>query len=206
MTITNRPRRMRQNDFSRKLMRENNLSVSHLIYPMFVIAGKNIRQNISSMPGIQRLSIDFILKDAQECFDLGIPAIALFPVIENSLKSHNAKECFNESGLIPRVVEALKKAIPELGVITDIALDPYTSHGQDGLIDKKGNILNDETVDLLVKQALCHAKAGADIVAPSDMMDGRVGKIRIALEKNNFINTKILSYSAKYASSFYGPF
>jgi len=206
MTITNRPRRMRQNDFSRKLMRENNLSVSHLIYPMFVIAGKNIRQNISSMPGIQRLSIDFILQDAQECFDLGIPAIALFPVIENSLKSHNAKECFNESGLIPRVVEALKKAIPELGVITDIALDPYTSHGQDGLIDKKGNILNDETVDLLVKQALCHAKAGADIVAPSDMMDGRVGKIRIALEKNNFINTKILSYSAKYASSFYGPF
>jgi len=197
---------MRQNDFSRKLMRENNLSVSHLIYPMFVIAGKNIRQNISSMPGIQRLSIDFILKDAQECFDLGIPAIALFPVIENSLKSHNAKECFNESGLIPRVVEALKKTIPELGVITDIALDPYTSHGQDGLIDKKGNILNDETVDLLVKQALCHAKAGADIVAPSDMMDGRVGKIRIALEKNNFINTKILSYSAKYASSFYGPF
>ena len=206
MTITNRPRRMRQNDFSRKLMRENNLSVSHLIYPMFVIAGKNIRQNISSMPGIQRLSIDFILQDAQECFDLGIPAIALFPVIENSLKSHNAKECFNESGLIPRVVEALKKTIPELGVITDIALDPYTSHGQDGLIDKKGNILNDETVDLLVKQALCHAKAGADIVAPSDMMDGRVGKIRIALEKNNFINTKILSYSAKYASSFYGPF
>ena len=206
MTITNRPRRMRQNDFSRKLMRENNLSVSHLIYPMFVIAGKNIRQNISSMPGIQRLSIDFILQDAQECFDLGIPAIALFPVIENSLKSHNAKECFNESGLIPRVVEALKKAIPELGVITDIALDPYTSHGQDGLIDKKGNILNDETVDLLVKQALCHAKAGADIVAPSDMMDGRVGKIRIALEKNNFINTKILSYSAKYASAFYGPF
>ena len=197
---------MRQNDFSRKLMRENNLSVSHLIYPMFVIAGKNIRQNISSMPGIQRLSIDFILKDAQECFDLGIPAIALFPVIENSLKSHNAKECFNESGLIPRVVEALKKTIPELGVITDIALDPYTSHGQDGLIDKKGNILNDETVDLLVKQALCHAKAGADIVAPSDMMDGRVGRIRMALEKNNFINTKILSYSAKYASSFYGPF
>jgi porphobilinogen synthase len=206
MSITNRPRRMRQNDFSRKLMRENNLSVSHLIYPMFVIAGNNIRQDISSMPGIQRLSIDFILKDAQECFDLGIPAIAIFPVIEDSLKSLNAEECFNESGLIPKVVEALKKAIPELGVITDIALDPYTIHGQDGLIDKKGNILNDETVDLLVKQALCHAKAGADIVAPSDMMDGRVGKIRTALEKNNFINTKILSYSAKYASAFYGPF
>jgi len=206
MTITNRPRRMRQNDFSRKLMRENNLSVSHLIYPMFVISGNNIRQEIASMPGIHRLSLDLLLKDAKECFDLGIPAIAIFPVIEDSLKSHDAKESFNESGLIPGVVQALKKSIPELGVITDIALDPYTSHGQDGLIDKEGNILNDETVDLLVKQALCHAKAGADIVAPSDMMDGRVGKIRIALEKNNFINTKILSYSAKYASSFYGPF
>ena len=206
MTITNRPRRMRQNDFTRKLMRENNLSVSHLIYPMFVIAGNNIRQDIVSMPGIHRLSLDLLLKDAKECFDLGIPAIAIFPVIEDSLKSDDAKECFNESGLIPKVVEALKKSIPELGVITDIALDPYTIHGQDGLIDKEGNILNDETVDLLVKQALCHAKAGADIVAPSDMMDGRVGKIRIALEKNNFINTKILSYSAKYASSFYGPF
>ena len=206
MTITNRPRRMRQNDFTRKLMRENNLSVSHLIYPMFVIAGKNIRQDIVSMPGIHRLSLDLLLKDAKECFDLGIPAIAIFPVIEDSLKSDDAKECFNESGLIPKVVEALKKSIPELGVITDIALDPYTIHGQDGLIDKEGNILNDETVDLLVKQALCHAKAGADIVAPSDMMDGRVGKIRMALEKNNFINTKILSYSAKYASSFYGPF
>lgn len=197
---------MRRDAFSRKLMRENNLSVSHLIYPMFVIAGNNIRQDISSMPGIHRLSLDLLLKDAKECFDLGIPAIAIFPVIEDSLKSHDAKECFNESGLIPKVVEALKKSIPELGVITDIALDPYTSHGQDGLIDKEGNILNDETVDLLVKQALCHAKAGADIVAPSDMMDGRVGKIRLALEKNNFINTKILSYSAKYASSFYGPF
>ena len=197
---------MRRDAFSRKLMRENNLSISHLIYPMFVIAGNNIRQDISSMPGIHRLSLDLLLKDAKECFDLGIPAIAIFPVIEDSLKSHDAKECFNESGLIPKVVEALKKSIPELGVITDIALDSYTSHGQDGLIDKEGNILNDETVDLLVKQALCHAKAGADIVAPSDMMDGRVGKIRLALEKNNFINTKILSYSAKYASSFYGPF
>ncbi len=206
MTITNRPRRMRQDEFSRKLMRENNLSVSHLIYPMFVIDGDKIRQDISSMPGIQRLSIDQLLKDAKECFDLGIPAIALFPVIEDSLKSDNAEECFNEFGLIPKAVNELKKFIPKLGVITDIALDPYTSHGQDGLIDKDGNILNDKTVDLLVKQALCHAKAGADVVAPSDMMDGRVGKIRQALEKNNFINTKILSYSAKYASSFYGPF
>jgi porphobilinogen synthase len=206
MTITNRPRRMRQNDFSRKLMRENNLSVSHLIYPMFVIAGNNIKQDIASMPGIHRLSLDLLLKNAKECFDLGIPAIAIFPVIEDSLKSDDAKESFNESGLIPKVVQALKESIPELGVITDIALDPYTSHGHDGVIDEEGNILNDETVDLLVKQALCHAKAGADIVAPSDMMDGRVGKIRMALEKNNFINTKILSYSAKYASSFYGPF
>ena len=197
---------MRQDEFSRKLMRENNLSVSHLIYPMFVIDGDKNRQDISSMPGIQRLSIDQLLKDAKECFDLGIPAIALFPVIEDSLKSDNAEECFNEFGLIPKAVNELKKFIPKLGVITDIALDPYTSHGQDGLIDKDGNILNDKTVDLLVKQALCHAKAGADVVAPSDMMDGRVGKIRQALEKNNFINTKILSYSAKYASSFYGPF
>ena len=206
MTITNRPRRMRQNDFSRRLMRENNLSVSHLIYPMFVIAGDNIRQDISSMPGIQRLSIDQLLKDAKECFALGIPAVALFPVVEDTLKTHDAKECFNNAGLIPKAVEALKKSIPTLGVITDVALDPYTSDGQDGLTDKNGNILNDETVALLVKQAICHANAGADIVAPSDMMDGRVGKIRLALEENNFINTKILSYSAKYASSFYGPF
>ena len=197
---------MRQDEFSRKLMRENNLSVSHLIYPMFVMDGNRTRQDISSMPGIQRLSIDELLKDAKECFDLGIPAIAIFPVIEDSLRSVNAEECFNESGLIPKAVSALKKSIPKLGVITDIALDPYTSHGQDGLVDKDGNILNDQTVDLLVKQSLCHAKAGADIVAPSDMMDGRVGRIRQALEKNNFINTKILSYSAKYASSFYGPF
>ena len=206
MTVTNRPRRMRQDEFSRKLMRENNLSVSHLIYPMFVIDGNKIRQDIPSMPGIQRLSIDELLKDAKECFDLGIPAIAIFPVVEDSLKSNNAEECFNQSGLVPKAVNALKKQIPKLGIITDIALDPYTTHGQDGLVDKDGNILNDQTVDLLVKQSLCHAKAGADIVAPSDMMDGRVGKIRQALEKNNFINTKILSYSAKYASSFYGPF
>jgi len=206
MTITNRPRRMRQNDFSRRLMRENNLSVSHLIYPMFVISGVNIREEVPSMPGIERLSIDQLLKDAKECFDLGIPAIALFPVVEDALKSNDARECFNEAGLIPKAVEALKESIPTLGVITDIALDPYTRNGQDGLTDEEGNILNDETVDLLVKQALCHANAGADIVAPSDMMDGRVGKIRTALEKNNFINTKILSYSAKYASSFYGPF
>ena len=206
MTIINRPRRMRQDDFSRNLMRENNLSVSHLIYPMFVIDGDKIRQDIPSMPGIQRLSIDELLKDAKECFDLGIPAIAIIPVIKDSLKSNNAEECFNQSGLVPKAVNALKKHVPKLGVITDIALDPYTTHGQDGLVDKDGNILNDQTVDLLVKQSLCHAKAGADIVAPSDMMDGRVGKIRQALEKNNFINTKILSYSAKYASSFYGPF
>lgn len=197
---------MRENEFSRRLMRESNLSVNHLIYPIFVTSGNNIRQDISSMPGIQRLSIDQLLKDAKECFDLGIPAIAIFPVVEDSLKSDRAEECFNELGLIPMAVKALKKSIPKLGVITDIALDPYTMNGQDGLTDKDGNILNDETVELLVKQALCHANSGADIVAPSDMMDGRVGKIRLALEKNNFINTKILSYSAKYASSLYGPF
>ena len=206
MTITNRPRRMRQDDFSRKLMRENNLSVSHLIYPMFVIDGDKIRQDIPSMPGIQRLSIDELLKDAKECFDLGIPAIAIFPVIKDSLKSNNAEECFNQSGLVPKAVNALKKHVPKLGVITDIALDPYTTNGQDGLVDKDGNILNDQTVDLLVKQSLCHAKAGADIVAPSDMMDGRIKIIRAALEKHNYVDTKILSYSAKYSSNYYGPF
>ena len=206
MPITKRPRRMRESDFSRRLMRENNLSVSHLIYPMFVIEGSNIRQNINSMPGIKRLSIDELIKDAQECYELGIPAIALFPYIEKNLKSEKATESFNDEGLIQRAVKALKKIIPSLGIITDVALDPFTEDGQDGLTDNKGNILNDETVEVLVKQALSHAKAGADIVAPSDMMDGRVGEIRKALEENKFINIKILAYSAKYASAFYGPF
>ena len=206
MTITNRPRRMRNNDFSRRLMRESQLSVNHLIYPMFVIEGNGVRQEIQSMPGIFRQSIDQIILEARECFELGIPAIALFPVIDDQFKSESATESFNSNGLIQRTVIAIKKTLPELGIITDIALDPYTSHGQDGLMDEDGNILNDETVEILVKQALSHAKAGADIVAPSDMMDARVGRIRKALEDKKFFNTKILSYSAKYASAFYGPF
>ena len=206
MTILNRPRRMRESSFSRTLMRENSISVSNLIYPMFVIEGRGIRQDIESMPGIQRLSIDELVKDASECHQLGIPAIAIFPCIEKQLKTDDASEAFNDDGLVQRAIKKLKKEIPGLGVISDVALDPFTLHGQDGLIDKKGNILNDETVGILTKQALSHAKAGADIVAPSDMMDGRVGRIRKSLEENKFINTKILAYSAKYASSFYGPF
>ena len=206
MTILNRPRRMRESSFSRTLMRENSISVSNLIYPMFVIEGTGIRQDIDSMPGIQRLSIDELIKDASECHQLGIPAIAIFPCIEKQLKTDDASEAFNDDGLVQKAIKKLKKEIPGLGVISDVALDPFTLHGQDGLIDKKGNILNDETVSILTKQALSHAKAGADIVAPSDMMDGRVGRIRKSLEENKFINTKILAYSAKYASSFYGPF
>ncbi|MDC0475254.1 porphobilinogen synthase [Methylophilaceae bacterium] len=201
-----RPRRMRESSFSRTLMRENNISVSNLIYPMFVIEGTGIRQDIESMPGIQRLSIDELIKDASECHQLAIPAIAIFPYIDKKLKTDDASEAFNDDGLVQRAIRDLKKEIPGLGVISDVALDPFTLHGQDGLIDKAGNILNDETVSILTKQAISHAKAGADIVAPSDMMDGRVQRIRKSLEENKFINTKILSYSAKYASSFYGPF
>ena len=197
---------MRGSSFSRTLMRENNISVSNLIYPMFVIEGTGVRQDIESMPGIQRLSIDELIKDASECHQLGIPAIAIFPYIDKKLKTDDASEAFNDNGLVQRTIQKIKKEIPKLGVISDVALDPYTLHGQDGLIDKVGNILNDETVSILAKQAISHAKAGADIVAPSDMMDGRVQKIRKALEENKFINTKILAYSAKYASSFYGPF
>ena len=206
MTIFKRPRRMRESSFSRTLMRENNISVSNLIYPMFVIEGTGVRQDIESMPGIQRLSIDELIKDASECHQLGIPAIAIFPYIDKKLKTDDASEAFNDDGLVQRVIRELKKEIPGLGVISDVALDPFTLHGQDGLIDKSGNILNDETVSVLTKQAISHAKAGADIVAPSDMMDGRVQRIRKSLEENKFINTKILAYSAKYASSFYGPF
>lgn len=204
--ITNRPRRIRNHEFSRKLARENHLSVDDLIYPMFVIEGFNIRQTIASMPGIFRLSIDQLILDATQCYDLGIPAIALFPVINDEKKSLDAQESYNVDGLIPQAIKALKKALPLLGVITDIALDPYTSHGQDGLIDDQGSVLNDETVEVLVKQAIAHARSGSNIVAPSDMMDGRVGSIRQALEKEGFFDTKILSYSAKYASAFYGPF
>jgi len=197
---------MRESSFSRALMRENNISVSNLIYPIFVIEGKGVRQDIESMPGIQRLSIDELIKDAAECNQLGIQAIIIFPYIEKKLKTKDAREAFNDDGLIQRAIKKLKSDIPTLGVISDVALDPYTLNGQDGLVDSNGNILNDETVEVLNKQALSHAKAGADIVAPSDMMDGRVGSIRKILEENKFINTKILAYSAKYASSFYGPF
>ena len=201
-----RPRRMRKDEFSRRLMREHHLRSDDLIYPVFVTEGHQKEEAILSMPGIKRQSIDLIIDTAKECFALGIPAIALFPVIDAKLKTEDAKEAYNPEGLIPRVVALLKQHVPDLGVITDVALDPYTSHGQDGLIDKSGYVLNDETVEVLIKQALSHAKAGADIVAPSDMMDGRIGKIREALEKEGFVHTKILAYSAKYASSFYGPF
>jgi len=197
---------MRESSFSRALMRENNISVDNLIYPMFVIEGSKVRQDVESMPGIQRLSIDELIKDATECHQLGIPAIAIFPCIEKKLKTDDAREAFNDNGLVQRAIKKIKKEIPDLGVISDVALDPFTLHGQDGLVDSEGHILNDETVSILTKQALSHAKAGADIVAPSDMMDGRVGRIRKSLEENKFINTKILAYSAKYASSFYGPF
>jgi porphobilinogen synthase len=197
---------MRKDEFSRRLMREHHLTTDDLIYPVFVMEGHQKEEVITSMPGIKRQSMDLIIETAKECFNLGIPAIALFPVIDAKLKTEDAKEAYNPDGLIPRVVALLKQHVPNLGVITDVALDPYTSHGQDGLIDASGYVLNDETVEVLIKQALSHAKAGADIVAPSDMMDGRIGKIREALEKEGFVNTKILAYSAKYASSFYGPF
>ena len=201
-----RPRRMRRDEFSRRLMRENVLTTDDLIYPVFVLDGEDRTEAVVSMPGVQRQSIDVLLKTAKECVKLGIPALALFPVVDASLKSLDAVEAYNPNGLVPRTIKALKANFPELGIITDIALDPYTSHGQDGLIDETGYVMNDETVAVLVKQALCHAAAGADIVAPSDMMDGRIGAIRAALEANKKIHTRILAYSAKYASSFYGPF
>ena len=201
-----RMRRLRYHDFSRRLVRENKLSVDDLIYPMFVIEGNKQRETIPSMPGIERLSIDLILDEARHAVQLGIPAIALFPVTAAEKKSDDAREAYNPKGLAQRCVRALKKEFPTLGIITDVALDPFTSHGQDGLINSAGYVLNDETVDVLCKQALSHAEAGADIVAPSDMMDGRIGAIRSILEENQYINTQILAYSAKYASSFYGPF
>ena len=199
-------RRMRHDDFSRRLMRETRLTVDDLIYPVFVLDGENRSEAVASMPGVNRMTLDKLIPLAQECVQLGIPALALFPVIDAPLKSLGAEEAYNPKGLVPRVVAALKKAVPELGIITDIALDPYTSHGQDGLIDDAGYVLNDATVEVLQKQALCHAQAGADIVAPSDMMDGRIGSIRASLDQAGFIHTRILAYSAKYASSFYGPF
>lgn len=201
-----RMRRMRRDEFSRRLMRENVLTVNDLIWPVFVLEGENQREAISSMPGVERLSIDLLLQEAAQAVALGIPALALFPVTPQSAKSANAEEASNPDGLAQRAVRALKAAFPALGVITDVALDPFTTHGQDGLMDDSGYILNDETVTALVKQALSHAAAGADVVAPSDMMDGRIGEIRSALEQHGYSNTRILAYSAKYASSFYGPF
>jgi porphobilinogen synthase len=201
-----RPRRLRKDAFSRAMVRENSLSSANLIYPVFVVEGQGIEQPVLSMPGVSRISLDKLLLIAKECVELGISAIALFPVIDPSLKSLDGAEALNPDGLIPRVVRALKLAQPQLGVMTDVALDPYTSHGQDGVIDENGYILNDVTVSILTKQALVQAAAGVDIVAPSDMMDGRIGSIRNALEANGFIHTKIMAYSAKYASSFYGPF
>ncbi len=197
---------MRYHDFSRRLMRENNLTVDDLISPVFVMEGTHQKEPVSSMPGVNRISLDVLLAEAEEIYQLGIPAIALFPVTPANQKSDNAAEAYNPDGLVQRSVRALKKAFPQLGIITDVALDPFTSHGQDGLIDQNGYVLNDETIEVLVKQALSHAEAGADIVAPSDMMDGRIGAIRVALEAQNYTNTLILAYSAKYASSFYGPF
>ncbi len=201
-----RPRRMRRDDWSRRLIQENRLSPDDLIYPVFLLPGKNQTQTVASMPGIERMSLDRLFSVAEECVTLGVPVMALFPVIEASLKTIDGVEAFNPNGLVPNAVTELKKRFPNLGIMTDVALDPYTSHGQDGILDQNNRILNDETVAVLVKQALCHAHAGVDIVAPSDMMDGRIGQIRAALENNQFIHTRIMAYSAKYASSFYGPF
>ncbi|MFB9137324.1 porphobilinogen synthase [Vibrio olivae] len=201
-----RMRRVRKHDFSRRLVAENQLSVSDLIYPMFILMGKNRREEVESMPGVERLSIDLMLEEALYLANLGVPAIALFPVVTQEAKSLCATEAYNAEGLVQRAVKELKQHVPQMGVITDVALDPYTTHGQDGIIDDDGYVLNDETTEVLIKQALSHAEAGADVVAPSDMMDGRIGKIRQALEEAGFVNTQIMAYSAKYASAYYGPF
>ncbi len=201
-----RPRRLRRDEFTRNLVREHALSVNDLIYPVFVLDGQQRREAVASMPGVERLSLDLLLPVAEECVKLGIPAMALFPVIDPALKSLDGKEAYNPEGLVPRVVRELKARFPELGIMTDVALDPYTSHGQDGVLDPTGYILNDETVEILERQALTQAQAGVDIVAPSDMMDGRIGAIRSILEANRLVHTRIMAYSAKYASAFYGPF
>jgi len=201
-----RMRRMRCDDFSRRLMRESSLSAADLIWPVFVLEGEQHREAIPSMPGVDRLSLDLLIEEAREAYELGIPAVALFPVVDQALKSELAEESYNASGLVQRTIQALKAALPELGVITDVALDPYTSHGQDGIIDANGYVLNDRTVETLIKQALSHAEAGADVVAPSDMMDGRIGEIRQVLEQEQLPNVRIMAYSAKYASHYYGPF
>ena len=199
-------RRMRRDAFSRAMMRENVVTSADLIYPVFILDGKNQRESVASMPGVERLSIDLLLPVAEDCVKLGIPVLALFPVIDASLKSPDGIEAINPQGLVPRAVRELKQHFPELGILTDVALDPYTSHGQDGVLDANGYVLNDETTPLLVRQALAQAEAGVDIVAPSDMMDGRIGAIREALEANKHIHTRIMAYSAKYASAYYGPF
>ena len=201
-----RMRRMRRDDFSRRLMREHRLTADDLIYPVFVLDGNKRREAVSSMPGVERLSIDQLLPVAEECVKLRIPVVALFPVVDSSLKSHDGREAVNSDGLVPRAVRALKERLPDLGLLTDVALDPYTTHGQDGVADASGYVLNDETVEILCQQALVQAQAGVDIVAPSDMMDGRIGAIRNALEANGHIGTRIMAYAAKYASAFYGPF
>ena len=201
-----RMRRMRRDEFSRRLMREHVLTADDLIYPVFVLDGKSRAEKVASMPGVERMTVDKLLPLAEQCLKLRIPVLALFPVIEQRLKSADGREALNPKGLVPRAVAALKKRFPELGIMTDVALDPYTSHGQDGVIDETGYILNDVTLDVLVEQALAQAEAGVDIVAPSDMMDGRIGRIRAALEKASHLHTKIMAYSAKYASGFYGPF
>jgi porphobilinogen synthase len=201
-----RPRRMRRDDWSRRLVQENHLRVDDLIYPVFLLPGTNQTQAVNSMPGIERMSLDHLFHVAEECVALGIPVMALFPVIDTSLKTNDGAEAFNPKGLVPSAVIELKKRFPTLGIMTDIALDPYTSHGQDGVLDEQQRILNDETVAILIKQAVCHAQAGVDMVAPSDMMDGRIGAIRTALENQGLIHARIMAYAAKYASSFYGPF
>ena len=206
MQLFHRPRRLRRTDWSRRLVQENQLSSNDFIYPVFLLEGKNRQEEVKSMPGVSRVSLDLLLPIAEDCVKLGIPVMALFPVISSELKTADGKEAFNPNGLIPAAVKELKKHFPNLGIMTDIALDPYTSHGQDGIIDESGYVINDITVDVLVKQALTHAQAGVDMVAPSDMMDGRIGAIRDALEAHGFIHTQIMAYSAKYASAFYGPF
>ena len=201
-----RPRRLRRDDFTRNLVRENNLSTHDLIYPVFVLDGRGRREAVASMPGVERLSLDLLLPVAEQCVEYGIPVMALFPVIDPALKTPDGQEAWNAKGLVPRVVRELKQRFPGLGVMTDVALDPFTSHGQDGLLDETNYILNDETVEVLVRQAMTQAEAGVDIVAPSDMMDGRIGAIRSALEARGLVHTRIMAYSAKYASAFYGPF
>ncbi|MBE5212827.1 porphobilinogen synthase [Pectobacterium quasiaquaticum] len=201
-----RMRRIRRHDFSRRLVAENQLTVNDLIYPVFVMEGINHRQEVPSMPGVYRMTIDVLLKEAEEIAKLGVPVLSLFPVIEADKKSLYAEEAYNPDGLVPRTIRALKDAVPELGLLTDVALDPYTTHGQDGIIDADGYVINDVTKEILVRQALSHAEAGAEIIAPSDMMDGRIGAIRDTLEAQNLINTQIMAYSAKYASCYYGPF